>query len=380
MDIKKGKYRFVILSILAWEILFWGILGLLSKQWHYFDSLSDQSQLVFKNPDSLWLLILVIPMLLSYGFFLWREQNRFKKLGNYSVVQKVVIPNSPFLNFMKFFFFRNFIVFLILALALPVFGTKSTTIRTENKELVLAIDISSSMDVKDAGFTDSRLMIAKRAATQLINQLRGEKVAIVIFAGNAYVQLPLTTDYASAKMYVDEIETSLTSNQGTALSTALIRSQQVFLDKKAVHAVILFSDVEDHQGDLDSIVNVYQTEKTALSILAIGTSDGGIIPNNPDRPELGYKQDENGKAIVSKMNLPLVKDLAQQTNAQLLTSKNSYPNVALLMQEIKQMKRVKSTFEEMEVQENRYQIPLILALICFLLFGVFKSKKLSNEK
>src|SRR5690606_39237701 len=129
------------------------------------------------------------------------------------------------------------------------------------------------------------------------NQLRGEKVAIVIFAGNACVQLPLTTDYASAKMYVDEIETSLTSNQGTALSTALIRSQQVFLDKKAVHAVILFSDVEDHQGDLDSIVNVYQIEKTTLSILAIGTSDGGIIPNNPDRPELGYKQDENGKAI-----------------------------------------------------------------------------------
>lgn len=380
MDTKKGKYRFVILAILAWEILFWGMLGLLLKQWHYFDSLSDQSQLVFKNPDSLWLLVLVIPMIISFGFFLWREQNRFKKLGNHSVVQKVVIPNSPFLNFMKFFFFRNFIVFLILALALPVFGTKSTTIRTENKELVLAIDISSSMDVKDAGFTDSRLMIAKRAATQLINQLRGEKVAIVIFAGNAYVQLPLTTDYASAKMYVDEIETSLTSNQGTALSTALIRSQQVFLDKKAVHAVILFSDVEDHQGDLDSIVNVYQIEKTTLSILAIGTSDGGIIPNNPDRPELGYKQDENGKAIVSKMNLSLVKDLAKQTNAQLLISKNSYPNVALLMQEIKQMKRVKSTFEEMEVQENRYQIPLILALICFLLFGVFKSKKLSNEK
>lgn len=376
---QKGTYRAVILAILVWEILMWLVLGLLLKHWQFFEPLSDKTQLAFKNPNALWLLLAVVPLIILYIVFLIREQNRFKKLGTYSVIQKITIPNSPITHFFKFFFFRNFIVFTILAMALPVSGTKNTSVRTESKELVLAMDISSSMDVKDAGFTESRLTIAKRAATQLINNLRGEKVGIVIFAGNAYVQLPLTNDYAAAKMYIDEIETSLTSNQGTALSTALIRSQQVFIDKKSVHAVILFSDVEDQQGDLDSIVQVYKEEKTHLSILAIGTENGGLIPNNPNRQELGYKMDENGKPIVSKMNITLVKDLARQTNGHLLISKNSYPNVGLLLQEIKKMNQTKSSFQNMEVKENKYHIPLILAFISFLLFGVFKSKRMSND-
>ena len=237
----------------------------------------------------------------------------------------------------------------------------------------------SSMNVKDAGFTDSRLKIAKRAATELINNLRGEKVGIVIFAGNAYVHLPLTTDYDAAKMHVDEIETNLTSNQGTAISTALIRSQQMFLDKKAAHAVILFSDVEDQQGDLDSIVKAYRTEKTNLSLLAIGSTNGGMIPNNPNRPELGYKMDENGRPIVSKMNLNLVKELAKQTNGQLSVSENGYPNMELTLNEIRKMKGVRSSIEDLEVKKNRYHIPLILGLLSFLLFGVLKSKRMSNE-
>ena len=379
MDRKNRTYRLVIPAILVWEILFWSILGLLFKYWNLFEPLSNESQLVFKKPELLWWLLLTIPMILIYLVFLKREQDRFKKLGDYLVVRNMVFTTSPISHFLAFFFFRNFIVFVILAMALPVMGTKSTRIQKENKELVLAIDISSSMDVKDAGFTDSRLTIAKRAATELINNLKGEKVGIIIFAGNAYVQLPLTTDYASAKMYIDEIETSLTTNQGTALSKALIRCQQIFLDKKAVHAVILFSDVEDHQGGLDSIVKIYQTEQTHLSILAIGTTNGGLIPNNPNRAELGYKLDDNGRPIVSKMNLSLVKDLAKQTNGQLLLSETGYPNVHLILREINKMKRLKSSFDEMEVQKNRYHIPLILGFLSFLVFGVFKSKRLPNE-
>lgn len=377
---QKGTYRAVIFAILVWEILMWLVLGILLKHWKFFEPLSDKTQFAFKNPDALWLLLIVVPLITLYIVFLIREQNRFKKIGTYTVIQKITRANSPITHFFKFFFFRNFIVFAILAMALPVSGTKKTRVRTESKELVLAMDISSSMDVKDEGFTESRLTIAKRAATQLINNLQGEKVGIVIFAGNAYVQLPLTTDYGSAKIYIDELETSLTSNQGTALSTALIRAQQVFIDKKSVHAVILFSDVEDQQGELDSIAEVYQEEQTHLSILAIGTENGGLIPNNPNRQELGYKMDQNGKPIVSKLNIVLVKELAKQTNGHLLISNNSYPNVGLLLQEIKKMNQIKSSFANMEVKENKYQIPLILAFISFVLFGIFKSKRMSNEK
>lgn len=375
---EKGKYRAVILAILIWEILMWLILGFLLKFWKFFEPISDQSHLVFKNPDALWLLILLIPLLIFYFLFLIREQNRYQKIGTFAVIQKITFVDSPLTHFFRFFFFRNFIVFAILALAMPVFGTKDTSIRKENKELVLAIDISSSMDVKDEGFSESRLTIAKRAAKQLINNLNGEKVGIVIFAGNAYVQLPLTSDYASAKMYIDEIETSLTSNQGTVLSTALIRAQQVFIDQKSVHAVVLFSDVEDHQGGLDSIVQVYQDEQVHLAILAIGTEKGGFIPNNPNRRELGYKLNEKGKPIVSKLNLKLVRELSKQTQGSLLLSNNSYPNVEILMQEIKKMKRGKTSFENMEVQANKYQIPLLLAFLSFLLFGIFKTNRNSQ--
>ena len=379
MDNKKGKYLRVILALAIWEIIFWIGIGLLFEHWHFFDPLSNQAQLVFKNPAALWLLWIAVPIFILQFVFLFREQNRFKKLGDYALIFKITFPTSPISNFLKFFFFRNFIVFTIFALALPVFGTKNTEVRKDNKEIVLTMDISSSMDVKDVGFTESRLTIAKRAATQLINNLKGEKVGIVIFAGNAYVQLPLTNDYASAKMYIDEVETSLTSNQGTALSTALIRSQQVFLDKKAAHVVILFSDVEDQQGGLDSIVKVYQEDKTHLSILAIGTEGGGMVPNNPNRSELGYKMDQKGKPVISKLNVKLVKELAKQTNGHLLLSKNAYPNVDLLLQELKKIKHVETKLEQLEVKKNRYHIPLSLAFVCFILFGIYKNKKASNE-
>lgn len=379
MGSKKGTYRSVLIAILVWEIIFWTLLLFAFNQWRFFEPLSDHSQLVFKNPTALWYMLIGVPMLVLFAVFLWREHQRYRKLGDDFVVRKIVVQTAPSSHFIKFFLFRNFVVFAILAWALPVMGTKSTTAKKENKELVLAMDISLSMNVKDAGFTDSRLTIAKRAATQFINNLKGEKIGIVIFAGNAYVQLPLTTDYEAAKMYVDEIETSLTSNQGTALSTALIRSQQVFTDETAAHAVILFSDVEDQQGGLDSIVEVYREQQVHLSILAIGTSTGGLIPNSPSRSELGYKMDENGRPIVSKMNLKLVRDLAKQTNGNLLVSENSYPNVELLLQNIKGIKRVKSKLEQMDVKENKYQLPLAISLISFLLFGIFKSKSLSNE-
>lgn len=379
MDNKKVNYRNVFIAVVIWEIIFWIAVAITLNLGSYFETLSDQSQLVFKNPNALWFLWIAIPLLLIFAVFLYREQHRYSKMGNYSVVQNSIFQTNPFSHFIKFFCFRNFVILTIFALALPVMGTKNTTVKRENKELVLAMDISLSMNVKDAGFADSRLTIAKRAATQFINNLRGEKIGIVIFAGNAYVQLPLTTDYEAAKMYVDELETSMTSNQGTVLATALIRSKQVFMDKTAAHAVILFSDVEDQQGDLDSIVNAYREDKTHLSILAIGTSTGGLIPNSPSRSELGYKMDENARPIVSKMNLELVKLLARQTNGDLIVSENSYPNVELLTRKIKQIKRAKTTLEQLEVKENKYHVPLILAILCFFLFGVIKNKSLSNE-
>src|SRR5690606_18191918 len=220
------RLRSIIGGIVLWEVVFWLLLAAFFGIMGYFGSEAND-HIDFKTPGALWLLLLLLPITLIYLYNLYRTNRMFLRSGE-QVRKYMFHPVSSTGSFFRFFLFRNAFVFLILAMAQPAFGSKRVAGTVDSMELVLCLDISNSMNTKDIDPELSRLDIAKRAITELINNLHGEKIGVCVFANNAFTQLPVTIDYHAAKMYVNDIETSMISSQGTNVKAALETCMDMF--------------------------------------------------------------------------------------------------------------------------------------------------------
>ena len=158
---------------------------------------------------------------------------------------------------------------VFLSLAQPVFGTKKVSGTIESLELVICLDVSASMDVKDISDDLSRLDVSKRAIVQLINNLHGEKIGICVFAGGAYVQLPITSDYSAAKLFVNDITTSIMSNQGTNINAALSTANDMFTDQKCSKGIIIVTDGENHEEKPSSIFEILKKKNITVNVLGL---------------------------------------------------------------------------------------------------------------
>ena len=309
----------------------------------------------------------MIPVLGIFIFNLLRT-NKIAASASVRVAQSFLRPVSSMSAFLKFFFFRNAIILLIIAISQPVYGTKKVKGTSESLELVVALDISNSMNTRDISADFSRLDISKRALIQLINNLHGEKIGISLFANNAFVHLPVTSDYGAAKLFIEDIETSMISSQGTNIGMALGISSKMFSKQKTTKGIILITDGEDHEGSLDRSIKDLKEKNLQLSILGIGTKKGGLIPKNPYRPNLGYKTDARGKTVVSKLNEAFIQKLATQTGGTATVSSSEFPDLSALLTEINQMKRTKIDTLDFDIKQQRYQVPLFLAILFWLAF------------
>ena len=235
-------------------------------------------------------------------------------------------------------------------------------------EIVIAMDISNSMNAKDIDNKTSRLEVAKRSVVQLINSFNGQKIGVCVFAGGAYVQLPLTNDYPIAKMFINEIETGMLSNQGTNVAQAFKTSLEMFSEDKTTKAIIMVTDGENHETNPSVILSKIKEEDVKVCVLGIGTKRGGLVPVNPYRSELGYKLGEDGKYLMSKVNPKLLKSIASQVNGYATLTSNPFPNLSQLVDEIKKMKKKKKASYSLSVKADRYQLPLWISFVFLLLY------------
>lgn len=357
----------MVTSVIVWELIFWFFTGIIALVAGMQDSSVTKQQLFFVNPEVFWLLLLLLPIIGMYLYSL-NSSNKLGKASNPTIRKFNLKPISSRRSFLNYFFFRNACVFLLFAMAQPVFGTKKVSATLDSLELVVCLDISNSMNTKDISKDLTRLQIAKRALTELVNNLKGEKLGIAVFAGGAIVQLPLTSDYASAKLFISEIETNMISNQGTNISAALVTSMEMFSADKSTKGIILVTDGENHEEDPSEILGKLKTEKVQLSVLGIGTTQGGPVPVHPERPELGLKKMANGQIIVSRVNSRFLEEIAEKGGGFASVSSDAFPNLSVLLTQINQMKRTKVKDFEFEIEENQYQIPLFAAVVFWCLF------------
>ena len=354
------------------ELLFWGGFYLL---WTILSSgNSSDNTLLFKSPNFLYLsLFLVVFYVLNF-----RKLIRWNKIvgnssfsGNHSFFQKVNNKQT----FIKLFLLRNAISFLVIALAHPIYGEKKEEGVKESMEIVIAMDISNSMNAKDIDKRTSRLEVAKRSVVQLINSFNGQKIGVCVFAGGAYVQLPLTNDYPIAKMFINEIETAMLSNQGTNIAQAFKTSYEMFSEEKTTKAIIMVTDGENHEANPSRILSKIKESDVQVCVLGIGTKSGGLVPVNPNRAELGYKLGEDGKYLMSKVNPKFLKSIASQVNGYATLTSNPFPNLSQLVDEIKKMKKKKHGSYSLSLKADRYQFPLVVAIICLMFYFINSYKR-----
>ena len=373
------RYYSLAAAILIWEVIFaLFILGFYFV-FDYSIGKTDALQFRFKSAESLWLLFLLLPFIVSF-ILQMKSYNKRNNSSPTQLIQLILHPVSNLTVFIKYFFLRNGLVFLILAMAQPSFGTKKVTGTIRSMEIALCLDVSNSMNTKDISNNDSRLDIAKRAMNGLINRLSGEKFGVTIFAGNAFVQLPLTTDYEAAKMFVREIETGMISKQGTNLSESITTASQMFSPSQTSKVMLLVTDGENHEEYPKEALEKLKQDQIHLCVLGLGSQNGGPIPIDPLRPELGYKKTESEQLIISKMNPQLIESIANDADGLSQISTDAFPDLSIMLTEINQMRRTKLRDLKFEIQENRYQLPLAISIACLLIYFLLGNKLKRTEK
>ena len=247
-------------------------------------------------------------IILVYGYWQYRKK-QVKTLGQLRILEKIAPGIGSRKNVLKNITPVFIIALLILAYANPQWGNKKEKVKIQSSDVFIALDISQSMMAEDV--SPNRLERAKRLGQNLIQALKGNRIGLIYFAGNAYLQMPLSSDYSAALMFLSSANTNQAGTQGTAISEAIQLALRAFENDKATQrAMIIITDGETH--DQESIAQAREAREMGLKIftIGIGTEEGAFVPYGHQGREL-YKRDENGNPVTSVLNTSLVKDLAE---------------------------------------------------------------------
>jgi Ca-activated chloride channel family protein len=265
-------------------------------------------------------------------------------------------------------------VFLILALARPQFGTKTRQIHRKGQDIVIALDLSESMNAED--FLPSRLGKAKQEIKSLMRLLEGDRIGLVVFAGEAQVLCPLTLDYGAAALFLDEVDTHWLPTPGTNLTDAIETGAKCFkAEEQKYKNLILITDGEGHEGDPVSEADKAGKEGVTIYAIGIGKPEGVPIPVLDSEGRKTYKKDKEGNIVTTKLDIDTLQQLAAKTGGRWHQATGGQLELSDIYEEIREQedKELESTVTM--IYEDRFQIPLLIGLILFLLEPCLPDRK-----
>lgn len=339
--------------------------------------------LIFEKQNILYLLFILFPILLAFYLYLRNKKKAFALLGSQHIIENMIPEFSKGKPYIKFYTILIVIALLIACLANPQLGTTLKKAERKGVDLMIALDISNSMNSED--IQPSRLSRSKQAIIQLLNKLENDRIGVVVFAGNAYLQLPLTSDYGAAKLFVNSISTSDISTQGTAIGSAINLCVENF-DKKNMHlhnkAIIVISDGENHEDDAMEAAKNATKQNIMVSTIGMGLPQGAPIPEYRRGSVVSYKKDNDGNVVTTRLNEKMLSDIAKAGNGYYIGANNSSANVENLFNKINNLEKASLETKSISDYETRFQYPLFLALLLIILeiFTFDKRNKVFNRK
>ncbi len=326
---------------------------------------------MFRIDEKIWFwTLLLIPaiFILFLWLQLWRRKAQ-KRFADRRLLERLSPNQSLFKSILKILVLCAGFGCLSLALVNPKIGTKLETVRSQGVDIVFAVDVSKSMLAED--IAPNRLEKSKQLVAQIINNLASDRVGIIAYAGKAFPQLPITTDYASAKMFLQNMNTDMLSSQGTAIREAIQLAKTYYDDEEQTNRVlIIISDGEDHEGEVVDIAEEAKEEGIRILTIGVGDVKGGPIPIKRNGVVLNYKKDSNGETVITRLDEGTLREIAQETDGVYINGRNTSEVVDTIKEVLERMD--KKEFESKQIADYKDQFQWFLGMaILFFLIDIF---------
>lgn len=315
----------------------------------------------FEEPTYLYLLLLLPIIAAFYLLSNYRRRKAIRSFGDPTLLAQLMPDVSKYRPDIKFWIIFAAIALFTVLLARPQFGSKLETVKRKGVEVIIALDISNSMLAQDV--QPSRLEKSKRLVSRLVDELDNDKVGLIVFAGDAFTQLPITSDYISAKMFLESISPSLISKQGTAIGQAIGLATRSFTPQEGVgRSIIVITDGENHEGGAVEAAKDAAGKAIQVSVLGVGMPDGAPIPVEGSND---YRRDREGNVIVTRLDEGMCQEIAKEGKGIYVRVDNTNSAQKAISQEISKMS--KADVESKVYTEYNEQFQAIAWIILVLL-------------
>lgn len=329
----------------------------------------------FENPQYLyWLLVIPVLVAVYVLIRLWNKK-QFERFANVKLREYLVPMFSSARANTKFAIFIMIIALLIIGAANLQSGSKMEKVKREGIDLFFCVDISNSMNAED--IAPNRLERSKQAINKLISKLQGDRIGIIVFAGNAYVQLPITTDYSAAKMFLSTVNTDLIPTQGTEVGRAINLAIKSFGENEHNKAIIIISDGEDHENG-DAVKAAQEAAKRGIKVYTIGMGldEGAPIPlYNKYGKRTGYKKDKEGNIIITKLDDNMLRQIAEIGDGIYVRASNSNVGLDKIYDDISKVQTSEIESKVFTAYNDQFQWFVGAAIILFIIEILLSSGK-----
>ncbi|OIP84260.1 MAG: hypothetical protein AUK44_03175 [Porphyromonadaceae bacterium CG2_30_38_12] len=317
----------------------------------------------FAHPEYLFLLLTIPVLIALFVYSQIRRRQKIKLFGNPVLLAELM----PYVSFIrpqvKFYIQLTAIILLILVLAQPQFGTKMEKEKRKGIEVMIALDVSNSMLAQD--IAPNRLEKSKQILSKLVDNMTDDKVGLVVFAGDAYTQLPITVDYVSAKMFLNTISPKLIPRQGTAIGSAIDLCIKSFGEKStASRAIIVITDGENHEDDALGAAQLAQENGIVLHVVGMGKTEGAPIPVEGT---MSFWKDKDGNVVVSKLNEEMCKNIAAAGKGTYVRADNSSAAYRVINNELDKMAKAEIKTQVFSDYNEQFQSFALLALMLLII-------------
>lgn len=321
------------------------------------------------HPYYFWLLALLpVVLVLFIAMRIWRKKAR-QRFGDYELLKRLAPEQSRPKQWLKLVLILLTITSLSLALVNPKVGTRLEKVKREGVDVVFAVDVSKSMLAEDA--RPNRLGKAKQIISRTLDELVSDRVGIIIYAARAYPQLPITTDYSAARLFLKNVNTNTIPSQGTAIAEAIELATQFYDDKEQKNRLlVLLTDGEDHEAGVREAAEAAREQGIRILSLGLGDRRGAPIPDIYRGVQTGYKKDAQGEVVISKLQPEVLQEVARLTDGAYRNAGSTREAVDFVIDTIEQMEKKEFEAKMFADYEDQFQWFLGTALL-FLLLDVF---------
>jgi len=307
--------------------------------------------------------LFAIPAVVVLFFLVWIWKKRTqRKFAEASLLRRLSPNQSFFKGLLKVFVLCLALMCLSFALVNPKIGTKLETVKREGVDVVFALDVSKSMLAED--IAPNRIAKSKQLITQIINSLAGDRIGIIGYAGSAFPQVPITTDFSSAKLFLNSMNTDMVSSQGTAITEAITMSETYFDDEEQTNRVLfIISDGEDHEGNVSDVAAKASEKGIRIFTIGVGTIGGAQIPIKRNGILQHYKRDENNEVVITRLGDETLKQIASQANGEYIDGSNTKEVVDTVRGILNGMDKTEFEAKQFTDFKDQFQWLLLAALI-----------------